>query len=180
MIAGAVRGLVATNERLRKQYCQQWEVQKMDIGMQLVHFILSLYTGWAKKTGLFSDLITLWRLVLETRAVCQNFRNFIEKKGTKLAFQWLLIFFAKFAQIVTTGEIMVYMTRTHGFYSIYTNIHIYIYFMSIRLLHKMLADRECTCCRLLVDQPTGNWNHWKLSGRPGGWRLREHAFVHRV
>ena len=122
MIAGAGRGLVATNERLRKQYCQQCEVKKMDIGMQLVHFILSLYTGWAKKTGLFSDLITLWRLVLETRAVCQNFRNFIEKKGTKLAFQWLLIFFAKFAQIVTTGEIMVYMTRTHGFYSIYTNI----------------------------------------------------------
>jgi len=59
MIAGAVRGLVATNERLRKQYCQQCEVQKTDIGMQLVHFILSLYTGWAKKTGLFSDLITL-------------------------------------------------------------------------------------------------------------------------
>ena len=35
---------------------------------------------WAKKTGLFSDLITLWRLVLERCAVCQNFRNFIEKK----------------------------------------------------------------------------------------------------
>ena len=48
-----------------------------------------VYTGWAKKTGLFSDLITLWWLVLERRAVCQNFRNFIEKKGTKLAFQWV-------------------------------------------------------------------------------------------
>ena len=42
-----------------------------------------------QKTGLFSDLITLWRLVLERRAACQNFRNFIEKKGTKLAFQWV-------------------------------------------------------------------------------------------
>ena len=39
-----------------------------------------IYRGWAKKTGLFSDLITLWRLVLERRAVCQNFRNFIEKR----------------------------------------------------------------------------------------------------
>ena len=37
-------------------------------------------TGWAKKTDCFSDLITLWRLVQERRAVCQNFRNFIEKK----------------------------------------------------------------------------------------------------
>ena len=47
-------------------------------------FILMMnYTGWAKKTGLFSDLITLWRLVLERRAVCQNFRNFIEKKRYK-------------------------------------------------------------------------------------------------
>jgi len=36
-----------------------------------------------QKTGLFSDLITLWRLVLERRAVCQNFRNFIEKKRYK-------------------------------------------------------------------------------------------------
>ena len=39
------------------------------------------------KNDCFSDLVTLWRLVLERRTVCQNFRNFIEKKGTKLAFQ---------------------------------------------------------------------------------------------
>ena len=39
--------------------------------------------GGPKKTRLFSDLITLWRLVLERRAVCQNFRNFIEKKRYK-------------------------------------------------------------------------------------------------
>ena len=30
--------------------------------------------------------------------------------------------FAKFAQIITTAEIMLYMTGTRGFYSIYTNI----------------------------------------------------------
>ena len=36
--------------------------------------------GGPKKPDCFSDLITLWRLVLEWRAVCQNFRNFIEKK----------------------------------------------------------------------------------------------------
>ena len=46
-------------------------------------------TGWAKKPDCFSDLITLWRLVLERRAVCQNFLNFIEKKSTQLAFQWV-------------------------------------------------------------------------------------------
>jgi len=42
-----------------------------------------------QKNGLFSDLITLWRIVLERRTVCQNFRHFIEKKGTKLALQWV-------------------------------------------------------------------------------------------
>jgi len=36
--------------------------------------------GGPKKPDCFSDLITLWRLVLERRAVCQNFRYFIEKK----------------------------------------------------------------------------------------------------
>ena len=36
--------------------------------------------GGPKKPDCFSDLITLWRLVLERRAVCQNFLNFIEKK----------------------------------------------------------------------------------------------------
>jgi len=46
-----------------------------------------LYTGWAKKPDCFPDLITLWRLVLKRRAVCQNFQNFMQKKGTKLAFQ---------------------------------------------------------------------------------------------
>ena len=53
----------------------------------ILHFDLLYRVG--QKNGLFSDLITLWRLVLERRAVCQNFRNFIEKKGTKLAFQWV-------------------------------------------------------------------------------------------
>ena len=33
-----------------------------------------------QKTDCFSDLITLWWLVLERRAVCQNFQNFIKKK----------------------------------------------------------------------------------------------------
>jgi len=41
---------------------------------------LNYIQGGPKKPGCFSDLITLWRLVLERRAVCQNFRNFIEKK----------------------------------------------------------------------------------------------------
>ena len=36
--------------------------------------------GGPKKPDCFSDLITLWRLVLKRRAVCQNFCNFIEKK----------------------------------------------------------------------------------------------------
>ena len=36
--------------------------------------------GGPKKPDCFSDLITLWWLVLERRAVCQNVRNFIEKK----------------------------------------------------------------------------------------------------
>jgi len=45
--------------------------------------------GGPKKPDCFSDLITLWRLVLERRAVCQNCQNFIKKKGTKLAFQWV-------------------------------------------------------------------------------------------
>jgi len=39
---------------------------------------LGIYRVGQKKP--FSDLITLWRLVLERRAVCQNFRNFIQKK----------------------------------------------------------------------------------------------------
>ena len=47
----------------------------------LIAFCLSWpCTGWAKKPDCFSDLITLWRLVLERRAVCHNFRNSIEKK----------------------------------------------------------------------------------------------------
>ena len=41
-----------------------------------------------------------------------------EKKVQNLHFSE----FTKFAQIVTTAEIMLYMTRTDGFYSIYTNI----------------------------------------------------------
>ena len=77
--------------------------------------------GGQKKPDCFSDLITLWRLVSERRAVCQNFLNFIQKKATKLVFQWVLIFFAKFAQIITTAEIMLYMTGTRGFYSTNTN-----------------------------------------------------------
>jgi len=49
-----------------------------------------IHTGWARKPDCFSDLITLWRLVLERRAVCQNFRNFIEKKVQNWhAFQWV-------------------------------------------------------------------------------------------
>jgi len=48
--------------------------------------------------------------------------KFFPEKGTKLVFQGILIFFAKFAEIITTAEIMLYMTRTRGFYSIYTNI----------------------------------------------------------
>ena len=92
--------------------CVLWVAEIKYVGICMV----------GQKNRLFSDLITLWLLVLERRAVCQNFCNFIEKKGTKLAFQWVSIFFAKFAQIVTTAAIMVYMTRTHGLYSIYTNI----------------------------------------------------------
>ena len=42
-------------------------------------WLLTMYRV-GQKNGLFSDLITLWRLVLERRAVCQNFRNFIERK----------------------------------------------------------------------------------------------------
>ena len=42
--------------------------------------IFILYRVGQKKPDCFSDLIILWRLVLERRAVCQNFRNFIEKK----------------------------------------------------------------------------------------------------
>ena len=44
--------------------------------------------GAPKKPDCFLDLITLWWLVLES-TICQNFRNFIEKKDTELAFQWV-------------------------------------------------------------------------------------------
>ena len=57
--------------------------------LDFCYFFHYTCTGWAKKTVLFSDLITLWRIVPERRAVCQNFGNFIQKKGTKLAFQWV-------------------------------------------------------------------------------------------
>ena len=46
----------------------------------LTMYNIRLIQGGPKKTDCFSDLITLWRLVLERRAVCQNFRNFMEKK----------------------------------------------------------------------------------------------------
>ena len=49
----------------------------------LLDFCYFTCTGWAKKTVLFSDLITLWRIVPERRAVCQNFGNFIQKKRYK-------------------------------------------------------------------------------------------------
>ena len=51
-----------------------------------VIFYSTLIQG-GPKNGLFSDLITLSRIVLERHAVCQNFRNFIKKESTKLAFQ---------------------------------------------------------------------------------------------
>jgi len=51
-----------------------------------------------------------------------KFSKFYPEKATELVFQWVLIFFAKFAQIIATAEIMLYMTRTDGFYSMYTNI----------------------------------------------------------
>ena len=48
--------------------------------MQTPKLRACIVQGGPKKPDCFSDLITLWRLVLERRAVCQNFRDFIEKK----------------------------------------------------------------------------------------------------
>jgi len=45
-----------------------------------MHQIQTDIQGGPKKPDCFSDLITLWRLVLGRRAVCQNFQNFMEKK----------------------------------------------------------------------------------------------------
>jgi len=80
------------------------------------------YTGWAKKTALFFRLDNF--VTVSPRKACSmsKFSKFYPEKGTKLVFQLILIFFAKFAEIITTAEIMLYMTRTRGFYSIYTNI----------------------------------------------------------
>ena len=80
------------------------------------------YTGWAKKTALFFRLDNF--VTVSPRKACSmsKFSKFYPEKGTKLVFQWILIIFAKFAEIITTAEIMLYMTRTRGFYSIYTNI----------------------------------------------------------
>ena len=57
------------------------QLQSVNLYLGRYHSILLWWTctGWAKKPDCFSDLITLWRLVLERRAVCQIFRNFIEK-----------------------------------------------------------------------------------------------------
>ena len=80
------------------------------------------YTGWAKKNR------TVFRLdnfvTVSPRKACSmsKFSQFYGEKRYKTRILVSLNFFAKFAQTVTTAEIMVYMTRTHGFYSIYTNI----------------------------------------------------------
>ena len=42
-------------------------------------------TGWAKKTDHFWTLITLQRLAIERRVICQKFANFVLKKSIKLA-----------------------------------------------------------------------------------------------
>jgi len=34
-------------------------------------------TGWAKKTGLFLDQITLQRLMIERHVICQTFQNIV-------------------------------------------------------------------------------------------------------
>ena len=44
-------------------------------------------TGWAKKTDCFSELITLRRLVVEMRVICQKFSKFYLEKNIKLAYQ---------------------------------------------------------------------------------------------
>jgi len=46
----------------------------------------------------------------------------LSRKRYKTRISVSLNILCQIAQIVTTAEIMVYMTRTHGFYSIYTNI----------------------------------------------------------
>jgi len=58
----------------------------VSIDMLMPYDPLRANTGWAKKPDCFSDLITFWRLVLERRAVCQNFLNFIQKKLQNLHF----------------------------------------------------------------------------------------------
>jgi len=75
-----------------------------------------------QKNGVFFRLDNF--VTVSPRKACSmsKFSKFYPEKAIKLVFQWVLIFFAKFAQIITTAEIMLYMTRTHGFYSIYTNI----------------------------------------------------------
>ena len=83
--------------------------------------LLKIVQGGPKKPDCFSDLITLWRLVQERCAVCQNFRNFIEKKVQNSHFNEFKYSLPNLLKS-STAEIMLYMTGARGFYSIYTNI----------------------------------------------------------
>ena len=64
------------NNWTRRTKGQQANLNPGSVGKYTLHH--NIQGGPKKRT--FSGLITLWRLVLERRAVCQNFRNFIEKK----------------------------------------------------------------------------------------------------
>jgi len=71
----------------------------------VMHTKVLYTTGWAKKTGLFFRLDNF--VTVSRRKACSmsKFSKFYPEKGTKLVFQRVLIFFAKFAQIITNAEL---------------------------------------------------------------------------
>jgi len=65
----------------------------------------TIYYRVGQKTGLFFRLDNF--VTVSRRKACSmsKFSKFYPEKGTKLVFQWVLIFFAKFAQIITNAEL---------------------------------------------------------------------------
>ena len=109
----------------RVRFDVQWNSTQQPV-TKLAHLVARCWKTTTYRVG--QKKRTVFRLdnfvTVSPRKACSmsKFSQFYPEKGRKLAFQWVKIFFAKFAQITTTAEIMLYMTRKHGFYSTYTNI----------------------------------------------------------
>ena len=118
-----------------------------------VDFVTSFHHMYrvGQKNGLFSDLITLWRLVLEKRAVCQNFRNFIEKKGTKTRISVSLNILCK----ICSNR---HNSWNYGIYDQNTWILLNLHYHTVKQLlfsHKVSPDvTGCQCLKFCDDTPS--------------------------